>query len=361
MTDGVFRIIYMDKIPVLKIWTDKSFVPAEVNYIPLLYPYWGVIPEPEGSTDKGRYDDYAEIGGSFFKITSDKGEADFFLSPLAYEMPGGRDAAFEISKIAKKYQKKVIVLFNHDSDEDIPIDNAIIFRTSFYKSRQKHCEFAMPGWSRDYMKTDFGGHIVIHKKPEIPAVAYCGYTNKFKKSVKLLYSYFRGKLPIRRFYDSQALRAKAVNYLNACHGIKQNFIIRDSFWGGKGADRKRLNKEFVNNLVESDYALATRGMGNFSYRLYEIMSCGRIPVFIDTDAVLPFDHIVDYRKYFVWLEDRDVRNIGNILLEYHSRITPEDFIKRQYEIRELYDEWISPTGFFKNIWRCVRACMEWEA
>jgi len=43
-----------------------------------------------------------------------------------------------------------------------------------------------------------------------------------------------------------------------------------------------------------------------SYRLYEALCCGRIPVFIDTDCVLPYDFMIDWKKYFVWVDQSEL-------------------------------------------------------
>ncbi len=338
---------------ILKFWTDKKYVPTGVKYIFMLYPFWGNIPEPDGSPDQNRFKDYCDNGKKYFKIVPTIREADYLLCPISYEMNMGREIAKEFSELAAKNKKRFILFFNSDSDEEIMLKKAIIFRTSFNKSTRKPNEFALPGWSQDYIKEFYKGILPIRKKEIMPVVGYCGYGRSFKKSMLLFISYLRGKLLISRFYDAQALRGRALNKLLKRQDICSNFIIRKDFWRGQG-DKNRLRKDFINNLIGSDYILVTRGMGNFSYRFYETISCGRIPIFINTDSVLPFDHIIDYRKYCVWIEDKNINKIADVLLEFHQKITSEQFQKRQKEIRELYLEWLSPTGFYKNLWRCLK-------
>ena len=74
-----------------------------------------------------------------------------------------------------------------------------------------------------------------------------------------------------------------------------NIVLRPSFYGGAaGGDpdaQLQARTGYVENLVASDYVLCARGAGNFSYRLYETLSCGRIPVFVDTDCVLPHEDV----------------------------------------------------------------------
>jgi len=69
---------------------------------------------------------------------------------------------------------------------------------------------------------------------------------------------------------------------------------------------KQMRLEFLQNMIGSDYVFCCRGAGNFSYRLYEALCCGRIPVFIDTDCVLPYDFMIDWKKYFVWVDQSEL-------------------------------------------------------
>jgi len=336
----------------LKIWTDKSVISLQSVYISLLFPFWGLIPEPTGSPDEGRFDQYMSIGDDLFELTDSPDQADVFLCPISYEMPGGKEATIWFNDLAEKYQKKFLLFFNSDSDEPLDYSQAIIFRNSFYKSSKKENEFSLPGWSLDYIKAFYNGKIRIRRKKSKPVVGYCGYIGNFQRTIKLWREYLFGQLPIKKFYNFPALRKKCIEALKQDSRIATNFILRNDFWGGQ-LNSWVLRYEFIANIIHSDYVLVTRGLGNFSYRLYEVISCGRIPIFINTDTPLPFDHIIDYKNYFLWIEDTDVKYISDFLLSFHETIAEDEFIGRQYLLRNLYEEWLSPQGFFKNLWKCV--------
>jgi hypothetical protein len=106
-------------------------------------------------------------------------------------------------------------------------------------------------------------------------------------------------------------------------------------------------------MINSDYAIVARGAGNFSYRLYEALSCGRIPIFIDTDCVLPYAHMIDWKKYLLWIDESEIDSLPEKLMQFHETISDQEFVRLQLSIRKLYEEWISPVGFFSNLWRCV--------
>ena len=113
----------------------------------------------------------------------------------------------------------------------------------------------------------------------------------------------------------------------------------------------KARREYVENIAESDYVLCARGIGNFSYRLYETLSMGRIPIFIDTDCVLPLDFDIDWRDYCVWVDTGDVDRIGDRVLEFHESLSDAEFEERQRAARRVWETHISPEGFFASFHR----------
>ncbi len=103
------------------------------------------------------------------------------------------------------------------------------------------------------------------------------------------------------------VRARAITTLQRADGIATNFVFRDDTWrdpdGNLGAyhSSHQYRHEYVANTQASDYVLCTRGWGNFSFRLYETLCLGRIPVFVDTDCVLPAADEIDWRSLCVWV------------------------------------------------------------
>lgn len=340
----------------LKFYTEKRYIPAGKGWITLLEPFWGRMAEDSDFVDKDRFLSYNRAGKEFFEQVNTVDEADFLLFPTAYELLDSRDELLEMAALAGNCNKRLVLFFNSDSTESVDIENVTVFRTSFYKSSQRDSEFALPGWSQDYIESHYDGKLQIREKSDKPVVGYCGYIDYSRPefTYRGIKSYLKRKVFRRSSADAliaRKLRGSVVRALQKVDGIFSNFIIRTEFMGGKANSISR--KAFIDNLISSDYCIVTRGEGNFSYRLYEVMSCGRIPLFINTDSVLPYDHIVNWKDYFVWVEESELPYIGEKLLDFHASISNEDFIARQKKIRELYEEWISPVGFHKNLWRCI--------
>lgn len=330
----------------LKLFTDKEYLPKDQRHVVLLDPFWGNIPEPAGDKDSGRFDAYCQTGKDFFSLVPIE-DADAALLPGEWRT--GSPEAVKLAEKATKYGKKVIIFFNSDSVEPIPIENTVIFRTSFYRSARRPNEFAMPGWSADFLHRYLDGKLPVRKKGPVPVVGYTGYID-YSNQFERLKKFTRNLVRFRRKHIGEHLRGTAVRALQQNPRVSTNFIIRSGFLGECQQD---LRLEYVLNIVDCDYALVARGGGNFSYRLYEVLSCGRIPVFIDTDCVLPFDHLIDWRKYCVWVESKDIESIGDKVADFHARISDEDFRELQMSIRRMYEEWISPVGFHRNLWRCI--------
>jgi len=110
----------------------------------------------------------------------------------------------------------------------------------------------------------------------------------------------------------------------------------------------------VQNIVASDYVLCVRGSGNFSYRLYETLSCGRIPVFVDTDCVLPLEDEIDWRALCVWVDAGRVDTIADSVRSFHERLSPEAFVELQRRARATWQELLSPLGFVRALDRHFR-------
>ena len=338
----------------LKLYTDRSFIPQGRQYLPLLYPVWGFIKENTESVDSDRFEDYAANGRHLFEFVSPQA-ADALLYPVEWESDCQEARAME--KLAKKYGKKLIVFHNSDGDHEIPLENALIFRTSLDASKRKPNEFALPGWSRDFAKAYLKGEVRLRMKQEIPVVGYTGYIDYYNA-----FSYVVNVLSRIRAWPKgnigAYLRGEAVRSLSKNHLVRTNFILRNI--SGSAMSRlfsKEKNEayrlEYVQNIIDSDYTLVIRGGGNFSYRLYEVLSCGRIPLFINTDCVLPFDHIIDWKKYLIWVESSEIGSIAEKVIDFHSSLSNEEFRELQTNARDLYEKWISPVGFYSNIWRCL--------
>jgi hypothetical protein len=145
--------------------------------------------------------------------------------------------------------------------------------------------------------------------------------------------------------------------LEASPDVETNFIRDPQFWGGWLPKRQRepegwrpIRQRFLDNMRNSDYVFCCRGGGNFSYRIYETMCCGRIPVLLDTDCVLPYDFFLPWFKdLIVRVPRKQVESIGEAIWQFHHDLGPGLFVRHQQRMREEWESFISPEGFFRNL------------
>ena len=86
-------------------------------------------------------------------------------------------------------------------------------------------------------------------------------------------------------------------------------------------------EDYRQHLVRNTYILCPRGTENYSYRVYEALSYGRVPVIIDTDSVLP--DVVDWRDVALIVPYGNVSRLNEIIAEDHTSRSEESFLQRQ--------------------------------
>ena len=340
----------------------------------MLYPFWGKNPEDPRDPTSGRYDRYADRGSRFFEMTTLE-KADVAVFPGAWEHVLGDAAAAkraeQFIEEARQARKATVIFFWSDSDEDITHDNTVVFRTSLYRTRRRGREFAMPALSEDFVAKYLGGQLPVRSKNPRAVIGFCGYTPPSIWSPFALHQRLKCVLSqCKRFIrhwgrppkPKVSCRTLALQALAASPKIDTNFVVRDHFLGGgllpagkvDFATMQVVRQEYVRNMIGSDYVLCARGGGNFSYRLYETLSCGRIPVFVDTDCVLPYQSEINWKDYCVWVDEKEVNRTGEKIAEFHESLSDQQFAELQRECRKLWEAYLSPEGFFANLHKHFR-------
>jgi hypothetical protein len=331
----------------LPIFSDRTLVPAGVPHTVMLYPFWGTPPEDSADPNTGRFDRYALLGRRFFRPASlDEAELAVFPTDWTHfvDNPTELFAAAQFAAETRESGTPTVAFFANDSDEPVGLPDATVFRTSLYRSRRRDSEFAQPAWSEDFLGRYAQKELPFRRKPHEPIVGFCGLAPRARLD------------RFRRGSSEPAIRARALNQLRRTKGVQTNFLVRNEFVGGAvrngitdAQTMQRVRVDYVRNMLDSDYILCARGAGNFSYRLYETLSCGRIPVFVDTDCVLPYDFMIDWRDYVVWVEEARLDEIGEQVLEFHESLSDGEFAELQRECRRVWERYLRPEGFFANL------------
>ena len=346
----------------IKIFTDRQYLPTAAPHCELLYPFWGLVEEKAHWKYDKRFDRYLNIGPTIFEITSNAAEADVHLLPAdwGYYLPSRELAkAGEMSQIAETFGKSVMAFFRDDRECITNLPNSIEFCTNLERSTRRKNQHALVAWTGDFIATYLNGKMPIREKIGKPVVGFCGQTiwhkNFWTKGMSLLRR-IRHPSNYQKFRFLR-MRDNVLQSLGRSRLVRSNFVRRQGWYGGKeslvGGEHEEMVKnarlEYVSNLVNCDYVVTVRGAGNYSFRFYEALACGRIPLFIDTDCVLPFETEINWKDYCVWLDYSDFRHAGEAVADFHSGLSNRRFIELQHECRRIYEEWVSPEGFFSKL------------
>jgi hypothetical protein len=329
-----------------------------------LYPFLGVPADP-GWPRRDFADVLVEQGKQFFEL-ADLPDADAAVFPQdwkhAVQRPGGREQGQAFLDRAAAAGVPAVFFWASDATDPFPLAGAVVLRPSLFRSGRRANDFALPGFHEDLLEY-VGGSLPVREKGSRATVGFCGYApeppraasarmrlRRVAGDVKRSVAVRRG-LPVP---EDVFVRRRAIDGLLNQDAVDTNIVLRDDYGGSAVFPHldvdlwMKRRAEYVQNIVDSDYVLCTRGNGNYSYRLYEALSLGRIPVFVDTDCVLPYDFEIDWPSYGVWLDRTCVNDVGERVATFHAKLGDGDFVDLQRRCRQLWEEFLSPAGFFSK-------------
>jgi hypothetical protein len=351
---------------VLRVYSSRDDLPDGEPHVLALAPLWGRPTPPPWP-----HPEYADaLAASDVFVSAELDEADVAIYPRdwkhAVASESGRERGLAFAETARAAGVPSVFFWASDSTARFPIEQAFVFRPSLFRSRRTRREFALPGFHEDLLSY-FGGELPLREWQSKPTVSFCGHAvtepsprGAFAR-VRRVFGDARRALAVRAGRPLRAdifVRRRALECLSAQTDVATSFVFRDEY-GGVAAFYptfdpelwNRLRAEYVANIVASDYVLCARGHGNYSYRLYEALCLGRIPVFVDTDCVLPYDFAIDWPSHLVWLDRSDVPDIARRILDFHHRLSSDEFVALQRRCRALWEQFLSPLGYFSNFQR----------
>ena len=144
---------------------------------------------------------------------------------------------------------------------------------------------------------------------DIPIPLLCSSHNaKQKENPKYLASFIGTK-------QTHPIRAKMINALQD----KEDVFV------GQGN-----TKLFVDIMTDSKFALCPRGYGETSFRMYEAIDCGVVPVCISDRQWIPLDFCNGIEAFAVIVDSSEVTEIYNKL----KAITEDQYVKMKTALTE---------------------------
>ena len=108
-------------------------------------------------------------------------------------------------------------------------------------------------------------------------------------------------------------------------------------------------KYFINKTLSSKFCLAPRGYGASSFRMYEAMQLGSIPVYVTDKVYTPFTDVLDWNDFAVIIKEKDIPSIHEILLSYDE----DRIVMMQKNLKEVWNKYFSIDAVCHNIKRIL--------
>ncbi|MEQ9358337.1 exostosin domain-containing protein [Coleofasciculus chthonoplastes] len=234
-----------------------------------------------------------------------------------------------------------------------------IIRFSWYRSLQEPGGIISPAFLggngfdlmaelgiRDWQPTE---------KEPLPSVSFCGREGgnlglaiwkMMPKSLtrQMAANFFCATTRGIRMTCCYPLRVDAMQVLERDSRIKTDFIGRGTTGLQPGVQGDR-RYQFLDNLQRNAYALCVRGADNYSWRFYEALSLGKIPILIDTDCMLPWEDEIPWDQFIVRVPSTRLQELPDRLWEWHSQLSPSEFCDLQRQLRLLFER-LTPTRFY---------------
>ncbi len=304
----------------------------------------------------------AQYKTPFFEVVADPTEADFFAVPYEYFDVADRYPAYllRVYEKARMAGKKVLLFDYTDYVDRIPEfpAHAVLFRVSVYRHHKQPNELLMP-----YFVEDLGTRYAIGPKEwkGEPSIGYCGQSDfgtswrhirarvKWGLSFLLLLLRFDAKPLVHQrgiFWRKRALAIIKRSELKSDITVRRFYALHQKS-GSFNAEEVRAT--YVENLRANDFSLCVRGDANASQRFYETLSASRIPLFVDTDCVLPLEEIIDYDKVMLRVSWRDLVVFPQKVREFVTKASASDARRIEQDARAVYDEYLRLDRFFSLV------------
>jgi len=177
----------------------------------------------------------------------------------------------------------------------------------------------------------------------IPIPLICSPVKYHAPPVKDIFCSFVGSItqPLPGWGQiSYNLRIKMLNTLTK----DSKYVLKPKHWSPDiGKEQQDL---FLQITGRSKFALCPRGYGATSFRLYEAMQLGSVPVYIYyKQPHLPFSDRLDWSKIAILVEQDNIDNIDQILLN----IDDIKYNEMQDYIKEIYPNYFTFNGMSESI------------
>jgi len=270
-------------------------------------------------------------------------------------------ALIAINEATVNAGKLLICTAKEDAGITPPLQHFHLYRWGGYTSKNKGNQFAMPVFIADPLPLYTNGNLFIHEqKAAKPLIGFCGQGSGglLKWGKDILCNLYRrsAKLLGKRFEDNETLqsstyiRSQLLDVLEKSPLVNTHFIRHKKYRNGAFTKeaKEAAAKTFFRNILNTQYTLCYRGAGNFSVRLFETMACGRIPILVMSDNLLPLPHQIDWNRFPV-IQPYERKNIAQKVSLFHNSLSEKELMELQQYARQVWEQYLTYKGFMHTI------------
>ena len=133
-----------------------------------------------------------------------------------------------------------------------------------------------------------------------------------------------------------------IELYNLCT-TQSNYYFSGQQWN-PAIQQSKLD-EFITITSRSKFALCPRGYGNTSFRMYEAMQLGAVPVYISDDFFLPWSDELNWNEFCIIIDSKNLNQLPSIL----NSIPEEKINEMADKAKQVYSEYFTLDGTYKNI------------
>ncbi len=293
-------------------------------------------------------------------------EADLIVIPMSWNYYYTTKRVTEVLNFLKAVERNDRSLYSFvtgDAGNRVPKDyKGYILRASGDRHKLSRQHLGLPIFVEDPLEKFYNSQAILKRSyTDKPVVGFCGQANPlgfetfkaiFRTGIKNCLSKmgFIHTDP-QKLISTSYFRSKILKRLDADIGIQTNFVIRDQYRAGIKSDKDvhETTLAFYKNIRESDYVVCMRGAGNFSNRFYETLAMGRIPVFVNTNCILPLEDMVSWKNHVVWVEYKEREKIAEKIISFHSQLNEQKMNALFENNRRLWETRLTLKPYFNSL------------
>lgn len=136
--------------------------------------------------------------------------------------------------------------------------------------------------------------------------------------------------------------------------LLQKYSTNSSFYFSCKQWTPEVSKKNVDNFfditTQSYFSFAPRGYGKTSYRLYEIMQLGAVPIYLSDQFWLPWKDEIDWKSICIFINEKNIDDIDLIL---KKELYSKEYYKKIEKINKIYDQYFTIEATTKKIIEAV--------